>query len=275
MELNGKVIADKIKQNLIGKCDNLTLAIITSKDSGSISYLKSRVKLCETLNIKTYIYYQEDIKNEDDFLNLINKLNNDEAITGLMIDRPLDKRFNENIILNSIDYRKDIDGLTVYNSGLLMQNKNCLTPLTPTSVMLLLDQYDIDVCGKNVCVIGRSQNVGMPLAKMLMNKNATVTVCHSKTINLRDITQRSEIIIACLGKKEFIDESYINKNTTIIDVGIHYDLDGKIVGDVSNKVYDKVKNYSPVPRGVGPLTSVMLVLNLLKIKKGDDKVWNG
>ena len=275
MELNGKTLADKIKQNLIGKCDGISLAIITSNDTSSISYLKSRVKLCETLNIKTNIYYQEDFENDKQLITLIDKLNKDDAITGIMVDRPLNNNFDENTVLNSIDYHKDVDGLTIYNSGLLMQNKDCLKPLTPSAVMLMLKEYNIDLCGKNVCVIGRSQNVGMPLAKMLMNNNATVTVCHSKTQNLKDIVQRSEIVIACLGKKGFIDESYVNKNTTIIDVGIHYTEEGKIVGDVSKEVYDKVKNYSPVPRGVGPVTAVMLVLNLLKIKKGDDKIWNG
>ena len=267
MEFNGSILAKRIKEQLIGQCDDLSLAIITSKDPGSISYLKSRTKLCDSLNIKVKIFYQEDIQSEEEFINLIINLNNSD-ITGIMVDRPLDKRFDEKVILNKIDYKKDVDGLTVYNSGLLMQNKPCLTPLTPSAVMLLLEEYGYDLKGKDVCVIGRSQNVGLPLAKMLMNKDATVTVCHSKTKNLRDIAKRSDLIVAALGRMEFIDESYVNENSTVIDVGIHYNEDGKVIGDVKRSIYDKVLNYSPVPKGVGPVTSIMLILNLLKIKKG-------
>ena len=268
MEFNGSIIAKKIKEELKNKCDGITLAIVTNKQDGSVSYLKSRIKICDSLSISTKVYYQEDICDLEQFISLIKELNQDDNVTGVMIDRPLDSRFNEELIFNVLDPKKDVDGCTVYNSGLLMRNKPCLTSLTPSAVMMLLEAYNYDLVGKNVVVIGRSMNVGMPLSHLLINANATVTICHSKTKNLRSICQSADLIIAAVGRKEMIDESYVNSNTTIIDVGIHYNEDGSLVGDVKKTVYDKVLNYSPVPKGVGPLTSVSLIYNLLKIKEG-------
>ncbi|MDY4788046.1 MAG: bifunctional 5,10-methylenetetrahydrofolate dehydrogenase/5,10-methenyltetrahydrofolate cyclohydrolase [Bacilli bacterium] len=270
MEFNGLIVSKRIKEQLKEKLkdEDITLAIITNKDDGSISYLKSRIKLCESLNIKMKVYYQEDIEDQASFIDLITLLNNDVNITGIMLDRPLLNHFNEKEIFEHLSYKKDVDGCTTYNAGLLMQNKNCLTSLTPSAVMLLLEEYQYDVSGKKVCVIGRSMNVGMPLFHLLVNKNATVTLCHSKTKDLSSITNDADLVIVAIGKKEFIDESYVNSKTTLIDVGIHYNEDGTLTGDVKKDVYQKVLNYSPVPKGVGPLTSVSLVYNLLKIKKG-------
>ena len=269
MEFNGSVIAKELKENLKGKCEEITLSIITNNFEGSISYLKSRTKLCGNLGINLEIYYQENLKNKDEFLALINKLNNDKIVTGIMIDRPLLPQFNEDEIFDHLDPKKDVDGCTTYNSGLLMKNKPCLTCLTPNAVMLLLEAYGYELKGKNAVVIGRSMNVGMPLAHLLINANATVTVCHSKTKDLRAVCKNADLIVAAIGRKEMIDETYVNEGTTIIDIGIHYNEDGTLTGDVKKSVYDKVLNYSPVPKGVGPLTSVSLINNLLKIKRGE------
>lgn len=269
MEFNGSIIAKKLKEDLKGQCDGITLTVVTNNNDGSVSYLKSRKKLCDSLNIKLEVYYQETFKTEEEFVSFIRYLNVDHSVDGIMIDRPLLPRFNEEEVFDALDPKKDVDGCTTFNSGLLMKNKPCLTALTPCAVMLLLKVYNYDVKGKNAVVVGRSMNVGMPLAHLLINANATVTVCHSKTRNLRAICQNADLVVVAIGKKEMIDETYVNKDTTIIDIGIHYNEDGTLTGDVKKSVYPLVANYSPVPKGVGPLTSVSLINNLLKIKRGE------
>lgn len=242
-----------------------TLAIVIPQaDDSSRSYLKSREKLAQELGIRIEKYVYSEIAKIDLFA-LIQKLNQDPQIDGIIIDRPLPKVIDENEIYDALDPKKDVDGCTALNAGFLLHGRTTIYPSTARAIVELLKFYKIELAGKNVVVVGRSKIVGMPVAKMLLDQNATVTICHSKTTGLAAMCQQAEILVVAIGKKNFIQENFINRQSIVIDVGIHYDEVKGISGDVDKKVYECVAMYSPVPGGVGPLTSIMLMDNLMKI----------
>lgn len=251
----------KIKQsNFVNTNKRIPAIKIFSNDNiASSSYLKSRVDLCNRLNIKVEIL---QYNNQDELINAIIKCNNDKMIDGIIVDRPLKFEIDESIINNLIDSKKDIDGVSYINMGKLWSN-NGKVPATALAVMELLDFYNIDLEGKHVVIIGRSITVGKPLVPLFLNKNATVTICHSKSENLRTITKVADILVVAVGIREFIDQTYVHQHSVIIDVGINI-VNKKIYGDVNKDVMNFVQSITPVPKGVGVVTNYTLLLNLLK-----------
>lgn len=271
LRLDGKVAALNIKEQLKKEFSNYSrkacLAIIHFNDPASESYLKGRLKIADELGVEIKTYAIDENNETSDIIELITNLNKDNNIDGIMVDRPLPKKYDEFKVLSSIDVNKDVDGYTPNNLGNLVSNQDCYVSCTPGAAVRLIDYYNIDLTGKNALVIGRSVNVGKPLALLLLNKNATVTIAHSKTKNLKEKCLQADIIFLALGRANFLKKEDVNENTIIVDIGINFDENGKLCGDASKECYDVVSAYSPVPGGVGVMTNVVLMENLLKAFK--------
>ena len=261
--LDGKTAAQSIKEQLKNELKlPLQLAIIHQNDDASNAYLKGRKKIAQELQINIKEILIDEHITQKELIELIHQLNHDSTIDGIMVDRPLPKKLDENKILSSISPIKDVDGYTYTNLGKLMSNQKTLHACTPAAAIALLDFYHIPIETKNIVIIGRSINVGKPLAIMLLNRNATVTIAHSKTKELAKITKKADIIFTCIGKAKMITKEYISKKTVIIDIGINFDEQHHLCGDVHPECYSILKAYSPVPGGVGVLTNLMLMKNL-------------
>jgi len=271
MILDGRRAAEVLKQNLISEFAYLKendikpkMAIVLPlSNDASFSYLKARRKIAELLGVEIVEFYGQEDYSTSDYLDIIQKLNDDKSIHGIMLDRPFPKNIDEDQVYQALDYRKDVDGCNPISAGLLLQGKPSLAPSTARAILELMKFYGINLLGKNVTVVGRSRTVGMPTAQLLIKENSTVTICHSKTMNLADKCMTADIIIAAIGKRDFFTPEFVTSKSIIIDVGINYDDLGKMCGDVRKDVYDIVDSYSPVPGGVGPLTNVALMYNLL------------
>ena len=209
----------------------------------------------------------DETATQTEIIDTVDKLNKDKSVNGIIVQLPLPKGIDEDTVLNSIDFRKDVDGCHYIQKGKLFTQKNQLVPCTPMGVMTLLKEYKIPVDGKNVLIIGRSNLVGRPLAELMLQGNATVTIAHSHTNNLSKIVKNSDIVCVAIGKANFITVDMLNENTVVIDVGINRDSLGKLCGDVEKTAIDKVKYITPVPGGVGPMTVTMLIKNTLTAYK--------
>lgn len=269
--LDGKKLRDKIFENLKQRLNNMsekpTLAVIlVGDDPASQIYVKNKKKTAENLGINSIVInYPADIS-EKILLDKIQELNNDNKITAILVQLPLPKHIDKFKIIDAIAPEKDVDGLTPYNSGKLFSGEEpYVYPCTPKGILLLLDEYNIELEGKHVVVIGRSNLVGKPVAQMLLNRNATVTMCHSHTKNLSDITKTADIIVSAVGKN-IIGEKMLKSDCVVVDVGIFKDINGKICGDVDFASASKIAAYiSPVPGGVGPMTIASLMLNTVEL----------
>jgi len=270
--IDGKKIRDEIieeikheiKHYMIKPC----LAVIQiGDDPASNTYIKAKEKACNETGIYfKHIKFTEKAK-EIEVINKILELNNDEYVHGILLQLPLPEGFNADKLINYIARNKDVDGLTDINLGKLFNNKNGMISCTPQGIMELLKKEEVDVSGKNVTIIGRSNLVGKPLIGLLLNKDATVTICHSKTNNLKEHTINADILIVAVGKKHFITKDMIKKDAVVIDVGINK-IDGKLYGDVDfENVKEKASKITPVPGGVGPMTVAMLMNNVNKAYK--------
>jgi methylenetetrahydrofolate dehydrogenase (NADP+) / methenyltetrahydrofolate cyclohydrolase len=274
--LDGKETANKIYESLIPKINylkneynitpNLSVIIIGEKPE-SLSYVKMKSKKCKELGIDSKIYHMNSNNSTKDVICQINKLNRDSNVHSILVQLPLPNHLNTTKIISSIDPSKDVDGFHAVNMGLLSINQNPnLVPCTPKGCIYLLKKNSIDLKGKNVVIIGKSNIVGMPLALMLMHENATVTVCHIDTVNIKEHTTKADILIIGCGVPEMIKADWIKDGVDIIDIGINFipDLESrngkKLVGDVDfERVKDKVNYITPVPGGVGPMTIAMLM----------------
>lgn len=269
--LDGKKLRDKIFEDLKEKIDKMkkkpTLAVIlVGENPASQIYVRNKKKTAEKLGINSLsIEYPADIS-EKELVAKIEELNNDKNVTAILVQLPLPKHINKNKVIDAILPQKDVDGLTPYNLGKLFSGeKPYVYPCTPKGILLLLDEYNIELDGKNIVVIGRSNLVGKPVAQMLLNRNATVTMCHSHTKNLSEITKTADIVVSAVGKN-VIGEKMLKSNCVVIDVGIFRDENGKISGDVDFDNVSKVTAYiSPVPGGVGPMTIASLMLNTVEL----------
>ena len=269
--LDGKKLRDKIFEDLKAKLDKMptkpTLAVIlVGENPASQIYVRNKKKTAEKLGINSLsIEYPSDIS-EEELLKKIEELNNDENVTAILVQLPLPEHINKNRVIDTILPRKDVDGLTPYNLGKLFSGEDpYVYPCTPKGILLLLDEYNIDLDGKNVVVVGRSNLVGKPVAQMLLKRNATVTMCHSHTKNLSNITKTADIVVSAVGKN-VIGEKMLKSNCVVIDVGIFRDENGKISGDVDFENVSKIAAYiSPVPGGVGPMTIASLMLNTVEL----------
>lgn len=266
--LDGKIAAQAMKENLREKIQNLPrklrLVIVHHNDPASLSYLKGRLKLAEYLNVEVTQRIIKDNDTTEYLLREIKKWNIDNSIDGIMIDRPLPKHMDETKILSEISVLKDVDGYQIGNLGKLMANQKCFSSCTPAAAIALLKYYHYDFLGKQALVIGRSINVGKPLAMMLLNENATVTIAHSKTEEIEKLTKKADVIFLCVGKANFLKKNMVCHKTIVIDIGINFDENNKLCGDADKEIYSYIKAYSPVPGGVGVLTNIMLMENLLQ-----------
>lgn len=271
--LDGKMLRDKIFESLKAKLDKMqqkpTLAVIlVGENPASQIYVRNKKKTAEKLGINSLlIEYPSDIS-EKELLNKIKELNSDEKVTAILVQLPLPAHINKNRIIDAILPQKDVDGLTPYNLGKLFSGEEpYVYPCTPKGILLLLDEYNIKLDGKNIVVVGRSNLVGKPVAQMLLKRNATVTMCHSHTKNLSEITKTADIIVSAVGKK-VIGEKMLKSDCVVIDVGIFRDENGKISGDVDFENVSKTAAYiSPVPGGVGPMTIASLMLNTVELAR--------
>ena len=250
----------QVKQYMIKPC----LAVIQiGDDEASNTYIKAKEKACNEIGIYfKHIKFTETSK-EIEVINKILELNNDDYVHGILLQLPLPQGFNQDKLINYIARNKDVDGLTDINIGKIFNNKPGLVSCTPQGIMKLLEYENIDIEGKNVTIVGRSNLVGKPLLGLMLNKNATVTICHSKTENLKKHTKNADILVVAVGKKHFITEDMVKEDAIVIDVGINRE-NGKLYGDVDyDKVKSKAKKITPVPGGVGPMTVAMLMLNVI------------
>lgn len=274
--IDGKALAKKTRENLKLKVDELKkqgiypkLAVImVGDDPSSKIYVKNKSKACEDVGI----LYEEHLLDASiemkELLNLIEELNKRDDVHGILLQSPIPKHLDINLAFRSIVPEKDVDGFNPINVGKLSLNQDCFVSCTPFGVMRMLEEYNIEVEGKHAVVIGRSNIVGKPMLQCLLNKNATVTVCHSKTKNLKDVTKLADILVCAIGKPKFVTEDMVKEGTVIIDVGINRGEDGKICGDVDfEHVKEKASFITPVPGGVGPMTIAMLMNNIVKAAK--------
>lgn len=278
MLLDGRKVRDTILEDLKYKIDKLdkklNLCVIEIGDNFSNKvYLKQKEKVCNSLGIEfNHIKLDENII-DNDVITIINKLNKDDHVNGIMLQLPIPNHLNKNKIINSIDYRKDVDGLTDVNKIKLINNNPYLIPCTSLGIIKLLEFYKISLEKKNIVILGRSDLVGKPILNMLVNKDATVTICNSFS-NYNYYTKNADVVISAIGKGKFIKSDDIKENSVIIDVGINRLDDGTICGDIDyNEVKEKALYITPVPGGVGPVTVAMLVNNLYEAyikRRGED-----
>lgn len=272
--INGTEISQKIKDELktkvekLGKLEtppSLTVVLVGDNQASKV-YVKNKEKACEYIGIKSDVILMEADTTQDKLVEVIEKLNNDDSVHGILVQMPLPSHIDEQEIIKTIDFKKDVDGFHPMNVGLLQTgHKDILTPCTPTGVIHLLEQSVDTIEGKNCVVIGRSNIVGKPVATMLTSRNGTVTLCHSKTKNLVEISKNADIIVCATGIRNTVTKEMVKEGAVIIDVGMNRDDEGKLCGDVDfENVKDIAGKITPVPGGVGPMTIAMLMENCLK-----------
>lgn len=266
--INGKEIREALKQELQDKInkisESLKLVVIqVGDDPASNIYIKNKKKLCEELGILCEHKKFLEIT-EQDLIQEIDNLNNDKTVTGILVQLPLPPEIDETKIIEKISPLKDVDGLTSQNMGKLFTGNKALVPCTALGIIKMLEYLNIDLQGLNVTIVGRSKLVGLPLIALLLNKNCTVTVCHSKTKNLPEKTKKADALIVAVGQKKLITKDYVKDDAIVIDVGINR-YQNKLYGDCNfNELLPKCKYITPVPGGVGPLTVIMLINNIIE-----------
>lgn len=274
--INGKEVAKKIRKELKEeviklkeKGINPKLAVImVGDDPGSQVYVRNKSKACEKAGIEFEEYLFDVNTSEETLLETIHKLNNDSSVHGILLQSPVPKHININKAFRTISPEKDVDGFNPINVGNLSIGEDAFVSCTPYGIIKLLEEYNIETEGKNAVILGRSNIVGKPMIQCMLNKNATVTVCHSRTKNIDEVIKRADIVIAAIGKPKFIKENMIKDGAVIIDVGINRLEDGTICGDVDyDTVSQKASYITPVPGGVGPMTIAMLLNNVVKSAK--------
>lgn len=269
MLLDGKLTSNVIKEELKIKIAILKekysiephIAIIQVGDvTASNIYIRNKIRDCEYVGIVAHHIHLPENVTQDELNKEIDKLNKDEIINGIIVQLPLPKHLNEREVIERIDPKKDVDGFAITNKGRLFCGLDTINPATPQGIITLLERYNISVEGKTAVVIGRSNIVGKPIALMLLNRNATVTICHSKTNNLKDICSNADVLVACLGKAKFVTKDMVKKDAIVIDVGMNRDENGKLCGDVDFENVKDIASYiTPVPGGVGPMTIISLL----------------
>lgn len=271
--IDGKAISKEIKDELKEKVANLKeqgvdicLAVIqVGNDPASSVYVGNKKKACEYIGIESLAYELPSETTEEELLTLVDKLNNDDRVNGILVQLPLPDHIDEDKIIKAISPKKDVDGFHPASVGALSIGQPGFVSCTPAGVIQLLKRSNIDIAGKECVVIGRSNIVGKPMGMLLLRENGTVTICHSRTQNLKEVCKRADILVAAVGRPKMIDASYVKAGATVIDVGIHRDANNKLCGDVD---FDSVKEIAgaitPVPGGVGPMTIAMLMYNCVE-----------
>lgn len=270
MLIDGKKISAEIKEELKEQVKQLkeqgkkiTLAVIqVGDDAASTVYVRNKKKACEYIGINSLSFELKESTTEEELLGLIDDLNKNDDVNGILVQLPLPGHINEDKVIEAIDSKKDVDGFHPMSVGALSIGKKGFVSCTPAGIIQLLKRSNIEIEGKECVVVGRSNIVGKPMAMLLLRENGTVTVAHSKTKNLKEVTRRADILVAAVGKPKFITADYVKEGAVVIDVGIHRNEDNKLCGDVDfDSVVDKVSAITPVPGGVGPMTIAMLMYN--------------
>ena len=273
MLIDGKKLSAQIREEIAVDAQKfeskygrkLGLAVIlVGENPASQVYVRNKVKACEQTGIASFGYYLPQSSTTEEVIELVSALNDDERVDGLLVQLPLPKHIDEKKVLATVSPKKDVDGFHSVNAGNLLLGNPCLPACTPAGIMELIKTTGVDLTGKTAVVIGRSNIVGKPIALMLLEKNATVTVCHSKTANLKEVTSKADILVVAIGRKEFVTGDMIKPGAVVIDVGMNRD-EGKLYGDVNFSEAEKVASHiTPVPGGVGPMTITMLLKNTVK-----------
>lgn len=271
--IDGKSLSNRIINEVKAEVDNIRVhkkrvpglaVILVGDDVASSIYVNKKKKTCESIGIKSEVKRYDSTITEEFLISEIHNLNNDINFDGILIQLPLPGHINPLNVINTVKPDKDVDGFHPFNIGNLFLGYNTFVPCTPLGIMTLLDHYNIGIISKHVVIVGRSNIVGKPLVPLFLQRDATVTICHSRTINLSNITKTADILVSAIGRPHFIDRTYIKEGAVVIDVGINR-INGKITGDVCfDDVKDVASHITPVPGGVGPMTIAMLMHNTLR-----------
>jgi len=274
--IEGKTISDAIRAEISQETAALAArgivpglaVVLVGDDPASKVYVGSKAKACEQLGFYSEVHRLEAEASQEELLALIDKLNNQASIHGILVQLPLPKHIDEKAIIDAISVEKDVDGFHPVSVGNLVIGDDSLLPCTPAGVIEMIKRTGIEIAGKHAVVIGRSNIVGKPVAMLLLRENATVTVCHSRTANMEEIAKTADILVVAIGKAKAIGASYVKPGAVVVDVGINRLPDGKLAGDVDyDDVLETAGYITPVPGGVGPMTITMLMLNTLKAAK--------
>ena len=274
--IDGKKVSAEVRARLAKEANELKektgrvpglATVLVGDDPASAVYVRNKNKICRELGFNSFEQKLAADTSEGKLLQLIKELNSNNDIHGILVQLPLPNQIDSEKILQAIDPNKDVDGFHPVNVGKLVVGNALLTPCTPTGIIKLLDHYEIDISGKHAVVLGRSNIVGKPVSMLLLQRNATITICHSRTKNLEEITRSADILVAAIGQANFVTENMVSKGTIVIDVGINR-VDGKLTGDINFEPVSKKASYiTPVPGGVGPMTIALLMENTLKAFK--------
>ena len=271
--IDGKQISLDIKNELKEKVAKykeqgieITLAVVkVGNDPASAVYVRNKEKACEYVGINSKTLALPEETTEEELLNVVKELNEDKNVNGILVQLPLPKHIDEGKVLLTIDSTKDVDGFHPVNVGKMVIGEDTFLPCTPAGIIEMIKKTDIDIEGKECVVIGRSNIVGKPMAMLMLKENATVTIAHSRTKDLKEVTKRADIIVAAIGKAKFVTADYVKEGAVVIDVGMDRDENGKLCGDVDFESVSKVASaITPVPGGVGPMTVTMLLVNCLR-----------
>lgn len=271
--IDGKQISLDIKNELKEKVAKykeqgieITLVVVkVGNDPASAVYVRNKEKACEYVGINSKTLALPEETTEEELLNVVKELNEDKNVNGILVQLPLPKHIDESKVLLTIDSTKDVDGFHPVNVGKMVIGEDTFLPCTPAGIIEMIKRTDIDIEGKECVVIGRSNIVGKPMAMLMLKENATVTIAHSRTKDLKEVTKRADIIVAAIGKAKFVTADYVKEGAVVIDVGMNRDENGKLCGDVDFESVSKVASaITPVPGGVGPMTVTMLLVNCLR-----------
>ncbi|MFD4705301.1 bifunctional methylenetetrahydrofolate dehydrogenase/methenyltetrahydrofolate cyclohydrolase FolD [Gottfriedia sp. NPDC058432] len=271
--INGKEISVSIREELKNGVSELKnqgvtpglAVVLVGNNSASRTYVNSKHKACNELGMYSEVIELPETVTENELLSVVNKLNDDQSIHGILVQLPLPAHISEKKVIETISPLKDVDGFHPINIGRMMTNQDSLLPCTPFGILKLIENTNIPISGKHVVVIGRSNIVGKPVGQLFLNENATVTYTHSRTTNLKNITKQADILIVAIGVAKLITADYVKEGAIVIDVGMNRDENGKLCGDVNFEDVKNIAGYiTPVPGGVGPMTITMLLHNTLK-----------
>jgi len=271
--IDGKAIAEEIRAEFVEEVKKIQsekgitpglAVILVGQDPASKTYVRNKERACQNVGIYSEVHRLPEETSQDEVLGLIRKLNQDPKIHGILVQLPLPEHIDETACINAIVPEKDVDGFHPINVGKLMIGEKCFVPCTPAGVIELLDRVGVELKGKEACVVGRSNIVGKPVSLLLLQRHATVTICHSRTRNLGEVTRRADVLVVAVGKPEMIKGDMVKEGAVVIDVGVN-SVDGKLVGDVEfATAFERASAITPVPGGVGPMTITMLLKNTIQ-----------
>lgn len=271
--IDGKAISAQIREEIAekvriykeetGLCPGLAVVIVGENPASQV-YVRNKKKACEQVGFNSWVYEMPESTTQEELNALVEKLNNDDAVHGILVQLPLPKHLDEEQVILKIKPEKDVDAFHPYNVGRITIGNPKFLPCTPAGIMQLLHRSNIEISGKECVVIGRSNIVGKPMALLLLSENGTVTVCHSKTKGLKEVCKRADILVVAIGKADFVTADMVKEGAVVIDVGMNRNAEGKLTGDVDFESVSKIASYiTPVPGGVGPMTITMLLQNTL------------